>query len=68
MEAYVHQASFAYSDRDDLLVNLRQRVQELKSHHPELVGCSLADVSFTRRADMVDVTLYFQAKADGTPF
>ncbi len=60
MSLFVYQAALDYESSDKLLLEIRQKVSQLKSSHPKLRHCALADVSLERSQATVNVTLFFQ--------
>jgi len=60
MSLFVYEKTLDYESSDKLLLEIRRVVGQLKSSHPKLRNCSLADVSLKKREATVNVTLFFQ--------
>ncbi len=60
MALFVYETALEYESSDNLLLELRETVSKLRSYHPELKHCSLADISLRKNKASVNVTLFFQ--------
>ncbi|HBG01554.1 MAG TPA: hypothetical protein DDW87_08290 [Firmicutes bacterium] len=59
MASFVYETVVDCQSSGELLLEIRQTVERLRSSHPELKHCCLGDVSLRKSKAAVNVTLFF---------
>ncbi len=62
MASYVYEMALQSVSGEQLLIDLRRTVSDLRRSNPELRNCSLADLRLRRSRAEINATFFFQEK------